>query len=227
MPTQTWAWRPTRSPGRFVEGGRVRKCLCKLSGIKDPSDGRQIRNPKHEIRNKSKAQSPKDRNATARRTLRFEIRAWVIRNCFGFRYSCFELSSRVCCPSGGPDAGFFSQTQRTQSAPSWPSPSREIGFVSRTGPWRMPSPFGVPRLRGLEAAFVQTKPIGRSLALFRPWNWLRFARFTPLDTSNWVLDALPNWLRLAEIFAAETRSSPPRAGRRIERMEENDTDSRG
>ena len=45
--------------------------------------------------------------------------------------------------------------------------------------------------------FVQTKPIGRFVALSRPGNWLRFAKSASLDTSHFTLGTPANWLRFA------------------------------
>ncbi|MEN6576093.1 MAG: hypothetical protein ABFD90_07105 [Phycisphaerales bacterium] len=51
------------------------------------SDLPQARNSKLEIRNKSKAGNPNDRNVDTRLTVRFEFGISVIRACFEFRIS--------------------------------------------------------------------------------------------------------------------------------------------
>lgn len=50
---------------------------------------REIRNSKSEIRNKSEARSPNDRNTVAGRGVRFGSWIWSIHACFGFRNSNF------------------------------------------------------------------------------------------------------------------------------------------
>jgi len=65
---------------------------------------RKIRNPKFEIRNKSQARSSNDRNAVARRGLRFEglrFRSFVLVSDFDVRYSCLSPGAEFGGESDG------------------------------------------------------------------------------------------------------------------------------
>lgn len=61
--------------------------------------GREARNPKSEIQNKSKTRNSSDRNAGAHRMSRFEIWISVIGACFGFRVSKFGFTGLILAVS--------------------------------------------------------------------------------------------------------------------------------